>query len=256
MSNAEPSLAALPRDYHARIRAVEERHWWHVGMRKIAAALLGGRPRPGARILDAGCGSGGFLRWALAQWPISQASGVDISEAAIALATDQVPAAELSVAPLHALPFDAASFDLVVANDVLQHVDESQVQASVAELRRVLAPAGTLLLRTNGARRALADRPDWRVYDAETLTRTLEHGGLRCERVTHANMLPSIWAAARGRSPVAPTSASHGIPDVSPPPMQLIAGRLLAAEARYLRKPGRTLPYGHTLLALAAPSNK
>jgi ubiquinone/menaquinone biosynthesis C-methylase UbiE len=251
MSDADRGVTALPADYHARIRQVEQRHWWHVGMRRISAALLGDRVQQGSRLLDAGSGTGGFLRWAVTQWPIAHASGVDISDAAIELARDQVPTVELAVAPLHALPFEAASFDLVVANDVLQHVDESQVAASVAELRRVLAPGGALLVRTNGARRALADRPDWRVYDAETLRAVLERGGLRCERVTHANAVGSLWAALRGQKPRSPTGESHGIPAIPGPVQQVVGGRLLAGEARYLRKPGRGLPFGHTLFAVA-----
>jgi 2-polyprenyl-3-methyl-5-hydroxy-6-metoxy-1,4-benzoquinol methylase len=246
------NVPALPSDYYANIRAVEEQHWWHRGMRLISAALLDRRLHQGElRLLDAGCGTGGFLRWALAQWPVEHAGGVDASEIAIGLAREQVPTAELSVAPLHALPFDAASFDVVVANDVLQHVEKTRVEESVTELRRVLAPGGTLLVRTNGARRAKEERADWRVYDAESLTAMLEQGGLRCERVTYANALPSLWAAARGRSPHAPTAASHGIPAIPSRPLQLIGAALLSAEARYLRHPGHTLPYGHTLLALA-----
>ena len=30
-------------DYYVRLHAVEEQHWWHVGMREIAAALLSER---------------------------------------------------------------------------------------------------------------------------------------------------------------------------------------------------------------------
>ena len=256
MSNADRGVSALPDEYHARIREVEQRHWWHVGMRRVSAALLGDRVQRDSRLLDAGCGTGGFLRWALAQWPIAHASGVDISDAAIELARDQVPTVELGVAPLHALPFEAASFDLVVCNDVFQHVPESQVAASVAELRRVLAPGGPLLVRTNGARRALADRPDWRVYDAETLRAVLEQGGLRCERLTHANVVGSLWAELRGQKLQSPKGESHGIPATPGPVQQLVGGRLLAAEAAYLRNPGHSLPYGHTLFAVAPPANQ
>jgi SAM-dependent methyltransferase len=255
MNDANRAVSALPADYHPRIRQVEQRHWWHVGMRRISAALLGERVQGGSRLLDAGCGTGGFLHWALAQWPIARASGVDISDAAIELARNQVPTVELGIAPLHALPFEAASFDIVVANDVLQHVEESQVAASIAELRRVLAPEGTLLVRTNGARRALAVRPDWRVYDAETLRGVLEQCGLRCERVTYANVVGSLWAALRGQELQSPKGESHGIPAIPGPVQQIVGARLLAAEARYLRKPDRSLPYGHTLFALGRHPN-
>ena len=249
-------MAILPADYHARIGAVEERHWWHAGMRRISAGLLGDRVRaPGMTLLDAGCGTGGFMRWALEHWAIASVSGVDVSETAIALAAERAPAADLRVAPLHALPFEAGAFDLVVANDVLQHVDESEVDVAVAELARVVRPDGALLVRTNGARRARAARADWRVYDARTLGALLERGGLTCRRITYANMLPSLWAAARGRAPAAPTAEAHGIPPLPGWPAQRVGRLLLDSEARYLRRAGRTLPFGHTLLAVCVPAS-
>ncbi len=52
-------------DYYRRLHAVEEQHWWHVGMREITAALLRERLARGhLSLLDAGCGTGGFLAWA------------------------------------------------------------------------------------------------------------------------------------------------------------------------------------------------
>ena len=47
--------------------------------------------------------------------------GVDIGSAAIELARERVPEAELAVTPLTTLPFEDGTFDLVSLNDVLQH---------------------------------------------------------------------------------------------------------------------------------------
>jgi SAM-dependent methyltransferase len=245
-----------PPDYYRSIYAAEEEHWWHHGMRSISAALLGDRMyRPGGSLLDAGCGTGGFLRWLLEQGDFKRACGVDISPAAIELARRRVPQGELHVSPIHELPFETASFDLVVSNDVLQHVAESKVARSLQELRRVIAPDGALLLRTNRARRTRRERHDWRAYDRATLATLLETAGLRCERLTGANMIPSIWELVCGRSPHAPTESRHG---VATPPGRLRsvpASALLRTEARYLARPGRRLGYGHTQLALAVPAS-
>lgn len=252
-----PTLApGVPADYYRRIRAAEEAHWWYRGMRDITAALLGDRlTSPGARLLDAGCGTGGFLRWALDRGSFSAAAGVDLGAAAIALARERVPEAELRTAPLASLPFADGSFDLAVTNDVLQHVPEADVAASLAELRRVLAPTGTLLLRTNGARRLRRERHDWRAYDRVTIRRALEEAGFACERVTHANMPLSAWGALRGRTPRAPSEQRDGIPRREPTRVVAWVGsRALAAEARYLGRPGRALPYGHTIFAVAVPA--
>ncbi len=256
MTTAGTLAPGVPPDYYRRIFDAEERHWWYRGMRSISGALLGGRlMRPDARILDAGCGTGGFLRWALDAGSFERSAGVDVGSAAIELARERVPEGDFHVAPLRELPFADASFDLVVSNDVLQHIHEEDVDASLAHLRRVLAPGGALLLRTNGARRLRRERDDWRAYDRAALVAQLERAGFTCERLTYANTLLSLWAVATGRTPHAPTEEHHGIPLDEPPRVRSAIGlRLLQAEARFLARPGRSLPFGHTLFALATPA--
>jgi SAM-dependent methyltransferase len=239
----------VPADYYRRLHEVDTRHWWHLGMRSIEAALLAGRMS--GSLLDAGCGTGGFLAWAGAQGGFTRLCGVDVSAEAIELARETVPGAELQVAPLDRLPFADGEFDLVVCNDVLQHVPESASDASLRELRRVLRAGGTLLVRTNGERRARRERDDWRAYDAASLAADLRRAGLAVRRVTYANAVLSAAAAARGRRPHAPTSTSSGIPRVERGAKAAIGGTLLALEARYLASTSARLPYGHTLFALA-----
>jgi len=244
----------VPPDYFEHLDAVEERHWWHLGMRAVSAALLGERLQRGGAVLDAGCGTGGFLRWTLLQGPFERACGLDPSAEALELARRRLPTAELVPATLAGVPFDDLSFDLVVSNDVLQHVPEPDVTASLRELRRVLRPGAALLVRTNGARTARSERVDWRAYDSGTLVAALGTAGLETERVTYANLVGSALDAARRRRPHAPTTETHGIPALPPAPVGAVMLRLLRAEARYLARPGRRVPYGHTLLAVAGPA--
>lgn len=254
MGSAERA-PGIPPDYYRRIYAAEQHHWWYEGMRRIAVSLLGDRWRAGTRLLDAGCGTGGFLRFALDHGRVGYVAGVDIGAAAIRLAGERVPEAELRCAPLHELPFPDGSFDLVVSNDVLQHVPSGDVRASLLELGRVLTAEGAVLLRTNGSRTLRVERDDWRAYDADTLIQEVAAAGLRCTRLTYCNFVPSLLAAMRGSLPHAPTGEHDGIP--SRPPSRLknaVGRRLLGAEARLLRSPGRSLPYGHTLFALARPA--
>ncbi len=244
----------VPSDYYDRIAEVERDHWWYRGTREIAGALLGRRLVSDGRLLDAGCGTGGFLRWALDEGSFSQAAGVDVSSVAIELARRRVPEATLDVAPVSALPYADASFDLTVMNDVLQHVPETELDKTMHELRRTLAPAGALLIRTNGARRLRRERDDWRAYDAATLRALLNSAGFTVERLTHANMLPSAWGQLRGWVPHAPSEEQHGIP-AEPGRMQSsVALATLRMERMLLARTRVGLPFGHTLFALAVPS--
>src|SRR5581483_12198706 len=242
----------VPADYYQSIRRVEDDHWWFRGMREISRVLLEPHLQSGPRVLDAGCGTGGYLRWLLDGGSVSSAAGVDVATAAVELARRHVPEADLHVAPLSELPFAAGAFDLVVSNDVLQHVDESELEASLGELRRVLRAGGTLLLRTNGSWRLRPERSDWRAYDPKTLGQQLAAAGFAVERVTYANCVPSLWGRIRGRVPHAPTNESHGIPSGREPRAQAVVGlALLRLEARLLTLPQARLPYGHTLFAVS-----
>ncbi len=252
-AGATTEQLGIPSDYFVRIAAVERTQWWHRGMREIARSLLAPHlaGRSGLSLLDAGCGTGGALRWALSLGPVGAVAGADISAEAVALARARVPEARLEVAPMRAMPFEAESFDVVLTNDVLQHVPEHELAESVAELRRVLRPGGVLLARTNGALSARRERADWRLWSRASLRAAFEEAGLRCERVTHANLAGSLVALARGAAPRAPSHQRHGIPAAGGGRARDPRYRMLQAEARWLARPGRTLPYGHTLLALA-----
>jgi SAM-dependent methyltransferase len=249
-----PTIApGVPPDYYERIADVDQRHWWYLGMLRIECALLGERlARGGQRFLDAGCGTGGMLRWALDSGRFDTVTGVDLGSDAVELSRRRAPDADVRVAPLHALPFEDASFDLIVSHDVLQHVHERDVDASLGELRRVLAPGGAFLVRTNGSQRLRRERDDWRAYSRRALEETLARARFSCERITYANLAISLLALLRRRAPHAPTETRHGVPAPDAGRLKRVVGeRMLAAEARWLARPGRSLPYGHNLLAVA-----
>ena len=126
---------------YAQLYAMEDRHWWFRGRREVISTLLGRAPVPSRpRILDAGCGTGRTLQ-DLAK--LGEAVGVDPSPDAVEFCRRR-GLENVREAVLEDLPFEAGSFDLLLACDVLEHLDDDLV--GLRELRRVSAPHGTLLV--------------------------------------------------------------------------------------------------------------
>jgi SAM-dependent methyltransferase len=107
------------------------RYWW-------AAQLASGR-----RVLDAGCGVG-YGTAMLAAAGAQETVGVDLSSDAVNAAAAGAQAATFMEGDVHALPFEDDRFDVVVCFEVIEHVDRQD--EVIAELDRVLAPSGVLLI--------------------------------------------------------------------------------------------------------------
>ncbi len=94
------------------------------------------------RILDAGCGEGIVAEWLREALPEAELVGVDGRAAALREFARRNPGVEALTADLYGLPFEEARFDLVMAIEVLEHIE--QPAAVVGELARV--SGGHLLL--------------------------------------------------------------------------------------------------------------
>ncbi|MCC7360442.1 MAG: class I SAM-dependent methyltransferase [Anaerolineales bacterium] len=112
--------------------------------------------RPASRVLDLGCGRGGVME--LFWREVRLTAGLDPDLASLRAHRAAMPRV---CGVGEALPFAAASFDVVLALWVLEHV--TRPAALLAEARRVLVPGGHFLFLTPNAHHPLllANRFSW-----------------------------------------------------------------------------------------------
>lgn len=112
----------------------------------------------GARLLDVGCGDGGFLRVARAMG--YAASGIEIDPAAAALARSQ--GFEVHEGLLDDAPVAPSSLDHMTLSHVIEHLHEPV--AALERLRGWLRPGGRIWLQTPNVQGRGAQRygADWR----------------------------------------------------------------------------------------------
>jgi SAM-dependent methyltransferase len=115
----------------------------------------------GTDLLDVGTGPGTAAAAGLRLG--ARVTAVDAEPSMVALAAANLPAATVRHAVLPELPFADASFDTVVANFVLNHVEDPR--AALAELRRVTRPGGRIAATVwassaNGVMKVFGDAVD------------------------------------------------------------------------------------------------
>ena len=233
------------------MHALELRHWWFRGRRRVLVDLLrevAGPRVSSLRILDYGCGTGGNTSGYAS---LGAVVGVEPDAAAVRLARER-GGAQYCRSDGTQLPFRQGAFDAVVASDVLEHIEDDF--AAVYEIARVLRPGGAAIISVP-AHQWLFSQHDaalhhFRRYSKAGLRELLERGGLRVRRLSYWNaaLFPAICLhrllvkPRRGPEPRSDTS-------LSPWPINEALAALLAAEAVVLRH--APLPWGLSLVGVA-----
>ena len=131
--------------------------------RQVYMDLLG--PRPGERVLEVGCGSGVVTReLARRVRPGGRVTAIDPNPFFLTVTRELAEQErlgdwiELRAGDAHALPFDDASFEIVVSATVLEHIPDAE--PVVPELARVAEPGGRVGILTADTETFIISHPD------------------------------------------------------------------------------------------------
>lgn len=236
-------------EYH-KMAAVEDEMWYYQALHhQIGGLLRDYVTKPDARILDAGCGTGGLIKTLRSQIPGWSWQGVDASPLACELARERADV-EVIEATLTDLPYAADEFDAIVSADVIYHIEDDEF--ALREMNRTLRPGGLLIINVPAYQWLWSYHDEAvhskRRYGRRELRDKLIDAGFECMLLTHGNMFLLPLIVLRRKFWPAPKSGSD-VQNFSPMMNRVLRG-VLAIEHRLLSIFGG-LPMGCSLLAVA-----
>jgi SAM-dependent methyltransferase len=128
---------------HGHHESVLRSHRWRTV--ENSAAYLMPYLRAGIRLLDVGCGPGTITSDFAQRLAPGVVVGMDASEEVIAESRRDHPAVSFTTGDVYRMDFPDASFDIVHAHQLLQHLADPV--AALKEMRRVTAPGGIVAVR-------------------------------------------------------------------------------------------------------------
>ena len=245
---------------YQKLAEYENWYWWYRAQRHIVVdAVRRLKLAPGARLLDAGCGSGRNAQELCRRLKVA-GYGIDSSAHAAALWNGD-STIHRCLGSVNRLPFPDASFDAVVSVDVVgcQGVD---AQGSISEMARVARPGGGVVLVVP-AYQWLLSRHDLAVHSVHRFTRGEVRSlagavGLRVERLTH--LFPAFFPAValtRVVRKVGMGDTERPVrSDLTPLPRWINAALFAAARVEYGLVGRLAVPFGSTILAVTRKEHR
>jgi SAM-dependent methyltransferase len=233
-------------DEYRKLAETEDRMWYfHALNRRIAHWLARVLPPGPARVLDAGCGTGGLIKSLRAAHPEWRLTGLDFMPLACELARERT-GAEIVQGSITSLPFGDDAFDGVVSADVVCQVEDGA--RALREFARVVRPGGAVLVNVPAYRWLWSYHDDTcqtkHRYTRRELTGLFRAAGLTVSFASYANLFPLPLIAARRKlfPPTQPTSDVQ----VYPAPIEAAFASMAALEHAWTKR-GWSAPAGSSV---------
>ena len=246
-------------DFEKTYHEVEAGHWWFRTRRELVHQLVRrAAPNRQAAILEIGC-SGGPLLQLLKADGYTNLTGIDISEKAVSLCCER-NLGKVMVMDAQVPDFPPASFDVITASDVLEHLREDR--QAIAAWHKLLRPGGTVMIFVP-AFKSLWSGHDvvnqhFHRYRAAELATLLREAGYEIERRGYWNfflflpvaLLRTVKRGLAGKKPELPSG------DLQPcaEPLNSILTGLLRLENQLLLA-GLNFPWGVSAAVIARRPN-
>jgi len=140
-THSDPSIESQQGYWDDRWGSQRSPNEWQTRRADAILDLLRSCPVENPRILDLGCATG-WMTSRLAE--LGTAEGVDLSEAAIAIARSQFPGIRFTAGDLYEIPLTTEPVDIVVCQEVIAHV--SDPPGLIERISGVLKPGGYLVI--------------------------------------------------------------------------------------------------------------
>jgi ubiquinone/menaquinone biosynthesis C-methylase UbiE len=236
-------------DEYRKLAETEDRMWYfHALNRRMLLALRSWNTKQ-ARVLDAGCGTGGLIRTLKQTSPSWSITGIDVLPVACAYARETTQA-EMVEGSLTDLPFAANTFDIVTCTDVISQVKDGDL--ALKEIARVLRPNGMLVLNVAAYQWMWSYHDDTcetkHRYRKSELERIVRSCGFLPLQATYANIFISPFNIARPKifPPNHPTSDVRTYPEI----IDLVFRVVTRIEHAWI-KSGCSFPTGWSVLMAA-----
>lgn len=228
---------------------VQKKHWWFVSKKKIVLDLID-RYVPGKarhRILDIGCGSGLMLN---ALEKVGETNGMDMSDDAINFSKEIFSGTVRKGMLPDDIPYEKEYFSLVVALDVIEHVEDDR--AALTAIRSHIAPAGQAVITVPACMFLWSEHDvlneHKRRYTLQELKMKLLDAGFTIEKISYFNtFLFPLIGVVRVINNLLKRKGGSDV-DLPHPAVNYIVEKIFSLEKYFLRF--MNFPIGVSVLAV------